>query len=100
VPALGELRVPLRQAPTSAFGRGATAWLAIVPALVREPSVSVADEPTHNVVDVVDVACSGEIIELFNDQRREQGVGVVLVVHDKEIARRAEVRMKLPTGRS
>lgn len=88
--------MPLRQAPKSAFGRGATAWLAIVPALVREPSVSVADEPTHNV----DVACSGEIIELFNDQRRERGVGVVLVAHDKEIARRAEVRMKLSTGRS
>src|SRR5215471_6511875 len=59
---------------------------AIARALVKEPRVLLADEPTGNL----DEDTRDEIINLLEKLWRERGLTLVLVTHDTTIARRAE----------
>jgi putative ABC transport system ATP-binding protein len=59
---------------------------AIARALVKEPTVVLADEPTGNL----DEDTRDEIIGLLEKLWRERGLTLVLVTHDSAIARRAE----------
>lgn len=56
--------------------------VAIARALVNEASLLLADEPTGNL----DTATSAEIMELFSRLNREQGITIVLVTHEADIA--------------
>jgi putative ABC transport system ATP-binding protein len=56
--------------------------VAIARALVASPSVLLADEPTGNL----DTATSHEVMEIFARLRRERGLTIVVITHERDIA--------------
>jgi putative ABC transport system ATP-binding protein len=56
--------------------------VAIARALVNEPSVLLADEPTGNL----DTQTSHEVMEIFGTLRRERGLTIVVITHERDIA--------------
>ncbi|MBU1626163.1 ABC transporter ATP-binding protein [bacterium] len=68
--------------------------VAIARAVVSEPSVLMADEPTGNL----DSVCSKEIMELLSALNKEQGITVVMVTHEHEMAKYAGRIIKFLDG--
>ncbi len=68
--------------------------VAVARALVNDPSILLADEPTGNL----DTATSEEIMGLFGELHR-QGNTVLLVTHEAEIAAHAGRRILLRDGK-
>jgi putative ABC transport system ATP-binding protein len=68
--------------------------VAIARALVSEPSIILADEPTGNL----DTQAGGEILTIF-DQLNAQGITVVFVTHDPDVAERAARKVMIRDGR-
>ena len=68
--------------------------MAIARAVINEPAVLLADEPTGNL----DRTAGGEIIELMEDLNRK-GLTLVVVTHDPEIGERARRRIRVVDGR-
>jgi ABC-type lipoprotein export system ATPase subunit len=69
--------------------------VAIARALVNEPAILLGDEPTGNL----DSRTSREVIALFKDLNEQQGLTVILVTHDQEVARNAKRTVVLRDGR-
>ncbi|MFZ9091165.1 MAG: ABC transporter ATP-binding protein, partial [Planctomycetaceae bacterium] len=69
--------------------------VAIARALVTDPSILMGDEPTGNL----DSKTSREVIELFRKLNEEQGITVILVTHDLNVARNARRMLVLRDGR-
>jgi putative ABC transport system ATP-binding protein len=67
---------------------------AIARALIRQPGLLLADEPTGNL----DSRSAAAVLELIGELHRE-GQTVVLVTHDAEIAARAPRHVRLRDGR-
>ncbi len=67
---------------------------AIARALVNNPRIILADEPTGNL----DSVNSKSIIDLFRTIRDKLGTTVVVVTHDMEIARQADRIIELKDG--
>ncbi|HEV7323899.1 MAG TPA: ATP-binding cassette domain-containing protein, partial [Bosea sp. (in: a-proteobacteria)] len=67
--------------------------VAIARALVNQPRLLLADEPTG----ALDSRTALEILALFQDLNRE-GVTVVLVTHDAEVARHARRVVRFRDG--
>lgn len=67
--------------------------VAIARALINEPEVILADEPTGNL----DSRTSVEIMSIFQ-QLNEQGITVVMVTHEPDIARYAKRNVMMRDG--
>ena len=69
--------------------------VAIARALVNEPELILADEPTGNL----DSRTSLEIMEILQRLNREQGLTIVLITHEHDIAEYAERVLTVRDGR-
>jgi ABC-type lipoprotein export system ATPase subunit len=68
--------------------------VAIARALVNQPRLLFADEPTGNL----DSHTSEEVLQLFKQLNREQGITVILVTHDAGIAQHAQRIIQIHDG--
>ena len=68
--------------------------VAIARAMVTSPSLLLADEPTGNL----DTARSQEIMELLAQLNSEDGLTIVLVTHEEEMAAFARRRLEFRDG--
>src|SRR5262249_57268523 len=68
---------------------------AIARALISQPKLLLADEPTGNL----DQKTGGEILGLLKKLNREQGLTIVMVTHDQAIARQADHVVRLVEGK-
>lgn len=69
--------------------------VAIARALVNNPSLILADEPTGNL----DTSTGDEVMEIFTKLNQKDGITIVLVTHEPDIARAANKRIYLKDGR-
>lgn len=67
--------------------------VAVARALVSEPSLLLADEPTGNL----DTEMSGEIMEVL-DHLHDGGLTLAVITHDLDVSRRAERQVRIVDG--
>ena len=69
--------------------------VAIARALVNHPKLLLADEPTGNL----DTHTSQEIMALFSELNQRDGITIVLITHEPDIAAYAQRLVRLSDGR-
>ncbi|MCP1111509.1 putative ABC transport system ATP-binding protein [Lachnospiraceae bacterium PF1-21] len=68
--------------------------VAIARALINQPDIVFADEPTGNL----DEENGNEVIKLLIRMKKQLNKTIILVTHDMDIAKRADVLIKLKDG--
>jgi len=69
--------------------------VAIARALVGAPRLILADEPTGNL----DSATGLQVMELLSELNRDLGVTILMITHDREMARLCDKVMEIRDGR-
>lgn len=91
---LAELGVPATGTPTAHLSGGERQRAAVARALVTEPSVLLADEPTG----ALDHANRDAVAEMLFALPRRRGCALLVVTHDEAVAGRADRRVVLRDG--
>lgn len=83
------------QAKAGSLSGGQKQRLAIARAIVNNPKIIFADEPTGNLDSV-----TGEKIEnLLFSYNKTQGSTLVIVTHDKDLAKRCDIQISIKDGK-
>jgi len=69
--------------------------VAVARALILEPKVVLADEPTGNL----DTATGEELFKIFIDLNKEKGITFVIVTHNESLSSRCHRILKMVDGR-
>jgi putative ABC transport system ATP-binding protein len=80
---------------TNQLSGGEQQRIAIARALLNEPSLILADEPTGNL----DTKTSAEIMEIFSRLNRDKKITLVMVTHEPDIACYAKKRIYMRDGK-
>lgn len=92
---LDRVEVPTRGRKVTDLSRGEQQRVAVARALMRQPSILIADEPTASL----DVAAGARVIELLVDAAHEVGATLLVVTHDPAAIEVADVVHRLERGR-
>ena len=68
--------------------------VAIARALINSPDIILADEPTGDL----DEDTEAEIMDLFEEVNKKQGVTIILITHNLELAGRAQTKLRMSKG--
>lgn len=79
---------------TNELSGGEQQRVAIARSLINSPSIIIADEPTGNL----DSRTSAEIMAIFDELNRKEGITIVLVTHERDIALHAQRVLLLRDG--
>ena len=82
--------------PPSRMSGGEQQRVAIAIALANEPSVILADEPTGSV----DTSTRDQILEVFDTVRASLEVTVIIVTHDRDIAKAVDRYVEIRDGKT
>ena len=80
--------------PTQLSG-GQKQRVAIARAIVNKPKLLLADEPTG----ALDTASGMQVMEIFKELNEKEGMTIVMITHEKEIADHAKRQMVIRDGR-
>jgi putative ABC transport system ATP-binding protein len=69
--------------------------VAVARAIINQPHLLLADEPTG----ALDSRTTAEVLDLFDELHREQGMTILLVTHEHDVAARAERIVHFHDGR-
>ena len=98
VDALGEVQLPksshMMQAFSSQLSRGMGQRAMLAAALVKAPSLLIADEPLSGL----DVSVSAAILELIKDLNERRGMAMIIVTHDLAVVARVADRVAVVYG--
>ncbi|WP_328687605.1 ABC transporter ATP-binding protein [Streptomyces phaeochromogenes] len=92
---LAAVNLPNRDAPTSTLSGGERQRVAVARALINEPTVLLADEPTGSL----DAVSRDAVASLLFDVPKRWGCALVVVTHDLDVAAKADRQLSLSNSR-
>lgn len=69
--------------------------VAIARALINNPQILLLDEPTGNL----DTKSGEEIMKIFDDLNKKQGITIVMITHENDIAKHSQRIIKIKDGK-